>query len=554
MSNSSLVTYTNITKTQKNSPRNAAIDTITIHCMAAQWTAKTCCDYFANADRAASCNYAVGYDGSIGLNVDERDRSWCTSSSANDNRAVTIEVASDSYTPYSVKDAAYNATIELVVDICKRNGIKKLVWSTDKNTRVNHLNGCNMTVHRDYANKACVPTYTEVLTEHGWARIDEVEIGDKIACATIDGLNIGFDEIYDLIPVKKQDTYTNNGLTATKDHRIVYSRQKTKDFFRIEQYKNLLKETGNVTYIPCAGFANAEGLQLTKETIAFYIAVQADGHYMYEMNRNGEKRYYGVEFYLKKQRKIDRIIHILEAIGLGFTKAAQSNGSTKIRVYNADGVNVVNDICEKYLQDKAFTWEWLNLSEEQAEFFLSEIQEWDGCTAGNLYTSKEKQNLDVVSAIAAINGVGSKLTGSNVYFRETPYITLGTGESSTRRNHRGRDAEVMCVSVKTGIFLIRQNGKTFIVGNCPGDYLYERMGGIAAAVNAKLEEDNMTGEEIYKALTDYTAKLEVPDWAKDEYQLAIKAGITDGTDGTALIPRYQAALMAYRAMEKGAAK
>lgn len=242
MNNSSLITYTNITKTQKTSPRNAAIDTITIHCMAAQWTAKTCCDYFANADHGASCNYAVGYDGSIGMNVDERDRSWCSSSSANDNRAVTIEVASDSYAPYAVKDAAYNATIELVADICKRNGIAKLIWSADKNVRLNHLNGCNMTVHRDFANKSC-----------------------------------------------------------------------------------------------------------------------------------------------------------------------------------------------------------------------------------------------------------------------------------------------------------------------PGDYLYDRMGDIAAKVNARLE-DNMTGEEIYKALTDYTAKLDVPNWAKDEYQMAVNAGITDGTGGMALTPRYQAAIMAYRAMKKGETK
>jgi len=241
MSNSSLATYANITKTQKNSPRNAAIDTITIHCMAAQWTAKTCCDYFANADRAASCNYAVGYDGSIGLNVDECDRSWCSSSSANDNRAVTIEVASDSYTPYAVKDAAYNAMIELVADICKRNNITKLLWKGDKNL-IGQTNKQNMTVHRWFAQKSC-----------------------------------------------------------------------------------------------------------------------------------------------------------------------------------------------------------------------------------------------------------------------------------------------------------------------PGDYLYERMGDIAAAVNAKLE-DTMTGEEIYKALMDYTAKLDIPDWAKDEYRLAVNAGITDGTDGMALIPRYQAALMAYRAMKGGAAK
>ena len=74
-------------------------------------------------------------------------------------RAVTIEVASDSYAPYAVTDKAYKALIELVTDICIRNNIKKLVWSTNKNDRVNHLNGCNMTVHRDYANKACPGEY-----------------------------------------------------------------------------------------------------------------------------------------------------------------------------------------------------------------------------------------------------------------------------------------------------------------------------------------------------------------------------------------------------------
>ena len=83
----------------------------------------------------------------------------CTSNSANDLRAVTIEVASDNYAPYAVTDKAYKALIELVTDICIRNDIKKLVWSTNKNDRVNHLNGCNMTVHRDYSNKACPGEY-----------------------------------------------------------------------------------------------------------------------------------------------------------------------------------------------------------------------------------------------------------------------------------------------------------------------------------------------------------------------------------------------------------
>lgn len=157
MSNSSLVTYTRISP-NKNSPRNHAIDTITIHCVVGQWTAKQTCDFFANSSRQASCNYAVGKDGSIGLCVEEKDRSWCSSSSSNDNRAVTIEVASDTSHPYAVTDAAYEALIKLVADICKRNGIKKLLWEGNKNL-IGNISRQNMTVHRWFANKACPGDY-----------------------------------------------------------------------------------------------------------------------------------------------------------------------------------------------------------------------------------------------------------------------------------------------------------------------------------------------------------------------------------------------------------
>lgn len=162
--NSPLVSYTKISP-NKTSPRNHAIDTITIHCVVGQCTVETLGNVFAPTSRQASSNYGVGKDGRIGMYVEEKDRSWCSSNSANDNRAVTIEVASDTTDPYAVTDAAYEALIKLVADICKRNNIKKLVWSTNKNDRINHLNGCNMTVHRDYANKSCPGDY--LYNRHG---------------------------------------------------------------------------------------------------------------------------------------------------------------------------------------------------------------------------------------------------------------------------------------------------------------------------------------------------------------------------------------------------
>lgn len=169
MSNSSLVSYTRITN-NKTSPRNHAIDTVTIHCIVGQWTAKQGCDYFATTDRQCSANYVVGKDGDIGLSVDEKDRSWCSSSRDNDNRAITIEVASDATHPYAVTAKAYEALIALVADICKRNGIKRLLWKADKSL-IGQVDKQNMTVHRWFANKECPGEY--LYSRHG-------EIADRV--------------------------------------------------------------------------------------------------------------------------------------------------------------------------------------------------------------------------------------------------------------------------------------------------------------------------------------------------------------------------------------
>lgn len=159
MSNSSLVSYTKISP-NKTSPRNHKIDTISIHCMAGNLSVETCGNLFAKTSKQASSNYGIGTDGRIALYVDEKDRSWCTSNAANDNRAITIEVANDggAETGWHVSDKALNALIDLLVDICKRNGIKALKWQANK-ALIGQVDKQNMTVHRWFAAKACPGDY-----------------------------------------------------------------------------------------------------------------------------------------------------------------------------------------------------------------------------------------------------------------------------------------------------------------------------------------------------------------------------------------------------------
>ena len=158
MSNSPLISCT-VLSPNHSGKRTMPIDRTSIHCMAGNLSVESCGALFAKSSRQASSQYGIGSDGRIGLYVDEANRSWCTSSNANDQRAITIEVANTvAAHPWPVSDKAYNALIKLLVDICKRNGKNKLVWFPDKDTALAYEPKAGemvLTVHRWFAAKAC---------------------------------------------------------------------------------------------------------------------------------------------------------------------------------------------------------------------------------------------------------------------------------------------------------------------------------------------------------------------------------------------------------------
>lgn len=155
--NSSLVSYTKLSPNHSGL-RTHSIDRITPHCVVGQCSVETLGNIFLPTSRQASCNYGIGVDGRVGMYVEEKNRSWCSSSSANDQRAVTIECASDTTEPYAFKDVVYQTLIKLCADICKRNGKKKLLWLGDKDKTLSYEPKSDemvLTVHRWFANKSC---------------------------------------------------------------------------------------------------------------------------------------------------------------------------------------------------------------------------------------------------------------------------------------------------------------------------------------------------------------------------------------------------------------
>ena len=157
MSNSPLVVYTKLSPNHSGQ-RTHSIDRITPHCVVGQLSAESICGCFISTSRQASCNYGIGTDGRISMSVEEKNRSWCSSSRENDQQAVTIECASDNTAPYAFNDAVYASLMNLCVDICQRNGKSKLLWLGDKDKTLAYepkFDEMVLTVHRWFANKSC---------------------------------------------------------------------------------------------------------------------------------------------------------------------------------------------------------------------------------------------------------------------------------------------------------------------------------------------------------------------------------------------------------------
>lgn len=155
--NSSMVVYKKLSPNHSGQ-RTHSIDRITPHCVVGQCSVETLGNIFGSASKEASCQYGIGPDGRIGMYVEEKNRSWCSSSNENDQRAVTIECASETKEPYAMKSKVYESLINLCTDICRRNGKTKLIWLGDKDKTLKYAPKSDemmITVHRWFAQKSC---------------------------------------------------------------------------------------------------------------------------------------------------------------------------------------------------------------------------------------------------------------------------------------------------------------------------------------------------------------------------------------------------------------
>lgn len=183
--NSSLVSFTQLSPNHSGQ-RTQIIDRITPHCYVGQVSVERMGKGWSTPDNV-SANYGIGYDGRIGLYVEEKNRAWTSSSGSNDQRAITIECASDSTHPYGMNGNVYHSLIDLCADICKRNGKSKLLWISDKDEALNYKpkqDEMIITVHRWFASKECPGDWL-------YSRLDD--LADKVT-AKLNGLSAEMQE------------------------------------------------------------------------------------------------------------------------------------------------------------------------------------------------------------------------------------------------------------------------------------------------------------------------------------------------------------------------
>ena len=339
--------------------------------------------------------------------------------------------------------------VQLVASLLKQYG-----WGIDRVKK-----------HQDWSGKYCLPLdCTELLTPEGWKQLTDINVGDIVA--QYENEQIEFVKVQDIVEPYESEVLKVYKTEATSDHRMWCKQSGNKYItYDFKTWGDILSKSTWYN-IPSSGYYEAKGLNITDEELLLLVWIQGDGHYMKRTYKDGE-HYLGIEFHLSKERKINRLIELLEEANYKYSCNKQNDGTTKIRLFGAKYV----EHFEEYLTNKCFNYNLLEMNKHQFDLFINELLIVDGCKENNSYCSTIQQNYDVIQALCSINGVRTNQikTGNSTALTITDRNLSFSGTQDIEK----RKTLVSCVTVPSGKILIRQYGQPKIVGNCPHRILAE---------------------------------------------------------------------------------
>ena len=336
------------------------------------------------------------------------------------------------------------------------NAVKLTKYLMDKY----HIDIDHVIMHHHVTGKLCLPyDNTELLTPSGWVSLEQINIGDTVVQYNKAKNCLEYGQVNGVVSPYEDTVYKLRGFEATSDHRSLtrgaYKNATWNLHSWIQDYnaKQRIFMTNGV-------MSSYLGLPLSNEEIQLLVWIQGDGHYM----KTPSGAIIGVEFYLKKKRKILRIKEILENLDYKYKEDWYENGTVHLRIYSID----MYIFAEQWLPNKIFTYKLLDMTMEQFNVFWNEIIQVDGSTKNNSYFSSIQQNYDVVQAVCATHGQRTLQTTAGT---STCLIATQASLNSTPKSIREqRVTTVGCISVPSSFILVRQSGQTFITGNCPNPW------------------------------------------------------------------------------------
>lgn len=436
--------------------------------------ARSCATWFANPNAGGSADYIVDEGELVQYNPDPHNRyCWAVGGAKYNTQGGRL---------YGI---AKNANC-ISLEICSGNQKGKITYPNDPayyfSTAVlakaqeatqflmdqYGIDADHVIRHYDVNGKCCLPIdRTELLTPNGWVSLGSVRIGMKVAQYDTEKDSITFAPVLDVVEPREELVLKNRYLEATADHRMwLKPNSKNSPNFREVLWGDALN--GKKQYvIKTAGYLETDGIDLTDNELRLLVWIQADGHYMIEKRKEKGQGIYGIEFHVSKERKISRILELFDSMDIPYNLNSCKNGSVHIRTYEKS----LYHWAETWLTNKVFNYNLIWMNQHQFEVFWEELVQADGSIEGQLYTSSIDHNNDVVQAICALHGKrSSKISmgkgGENTVLTAITNHTVGIGNSTLPI--KKRNTMVSCVTVPSGFILVRNNSRTFIVGNCPG--------------------------------------------------------------------------------------
>ena len=319
--------------------------------------------------------------------------------------------------------------------------------------------------HGDATGKLCLPIEdTEIMTPNGFVKLSDISVGDTVYQYNPDTKLAETTTVLSKVEPYMANVCKNRNFEATLNHRMIV--ESNRKHIHECQFSDLLGK--KYYYITSCNNSNQD-CNLTDDQIRLLVQIQGDGHFEYKCTdrRKQHKKLYYLSFHFKKERKILNLRQLLNRMNLQYSESIRSDDTVYFRIKIDD----VKNLTDEWLINKCFSNKFLSLSKRQFEIFLDELWKVDACITTNklLYATTQKQNLNIVQALCTMNNIRT-----HFYMQKNIYMLsiVNSRYSSSVNNYSFNEKIVSCIEVPSSYIIIRQNGSTFITGNCPQPYTY----------------------------------------------------------------------------------